>query len=228
LRKKDAAVAFVAAVQREFDANRNPELAVPMAKYMLGKFPFLGIRTPHMVSLLRPIADLHKPHIDEPFLAKTSRAMWKLPEREYHHAAAYFLYRHNKLLTPVSLPLLRELIQTNQWWDSVDALATRCLGPLVLRYPKLRGEMDAWSTDPDMWIRRCAIIHQLSYRDRTDVERLFEYCTANASDKEFFIRKAIGWALRQYARTDARAVVRYVKSHPELSNLSKREALKHC
>jgi 3-methyladenine DNA glycosylase AlkD len=228
LRKKDDAVALVTAVRREFRANRNAELAAPMSRYMLGKFPFLGIRTPDMLSLLRPLADLHKPKTDEQFLSAVSRALWKLPEREFHHAAAYLLYRHNKLLTPVSLPLLRELIQTNPWWDSVDAIATRCVGPLVLRYPKLQAEMDAWSTDPDMWIRRCAIIHQLSYRDRTDTERLFEYCAVNASDKEFFIRKAIGWALRQYAKTDARAVVRFVESHPELSNLSKREALKHC
>jgi 3-methyladenine DNA glycosylase AlkD len=219
---------FVREVQREFEALRNPELAVPMARYMLDQFPFLGIRTPVVTAALHPILLAAKPAIDEPFLAEAVRKLWRRPEREYHHAAAYILHRCEKRLTPVSLPLLRELILEKSWWDSVDALATRCVGPLVARYPKLRGEMDAWSTDENMWIRRTAIIHQLGCKDRTDVERLFEYCAANAHDREFFIRKAIGWALRQYARTDARAVIRFVEGHPELSNLSKREALKHC
>ena len=220
--------AFVKAVRNAFEAHRNAELAGPMSKYLLNKFPFLGLRMPVMTAAMDPIVKSVKPFVDETFLRQAARALWRLPEREYHHAAAYLLHKYEKRLTAVSITLLRELIQTKSWWDSVDALATRCVGPLVLRYPRLQGEMDAWSRDEDFWVRRVAIIHQLGYRERTGAERLFTYCSANAWDQEFFIRKAIGWALRQYARTDARAVMEFVELHPELSNLSKREALKHC
>jgi 3-methyladenine DNA glycosylase AlkD len=215
---------LVRAIRKDLESRRNPELAAPMSRYLLNKFPFLGIRTPDLVAAMKPFLSVS----DEAVLADVARRLWKLREREYHHAAAYMLHRKQKFLTPVIVPLLRELIQTNSWWDTVDALATRCVGPLVSRYPRLAAEMDAWSVDEDFWIRRTAIIHQLSFREQTDVDRLFGFCVANAADREFFIRKAIGWALRQYARTDARAVVRFVASHPELSSLSKREALKHC
>ncbi len=221
-------VAFVRAIRKDLEARRNPELAAPMARYMLDKFPFLGLRTPDLNAALHPHFLAARPAMDEEFLREASRLLWKLPEREFHHGAAYLLHREQKRMSAVSLTWLRELIQKNAWWDSVDALSTRCVGPLVLRHPKLQAEMDAWSVDEDFWIRRCAIIHQLGFKERTDAGRLFEYCVANAADREFFIRKAVGWALRQYARTDARAVVRFVEAHPELSNLSKREALKHC
>jgi 3-methyladenine DNA glycosylase AlkD len=220
--------AFVKRIREEFEQHRNPEAAAPMSKYLLHKFPFLGISTPQRSALLLPLFAELKPWIDEGFLADAAERLWKLREREYHQAGAFLLHRFQKKLTPVSLALLRTLIQKNSWWDSVDALATRCVGPLVLRYPKLQAEMDAWSVDENMWIRRCAILHQLGYKDRTDTERLFGYCLVNAADQEFFIRKAIGWALRQYAYTDARAVIEFVENHPELSNLSKREARKHC
>ena len=219
---------LVKRIRADFEANRNPVDAVPMAKYMLHKFPFFGIRAPQCRALLKPLFIEAKPSINEAFLHDAARALFKLPEREYHHAAASLLNQFRATLTPVSVGLLRELIQKNSWWDTVDALSAQCVGAMVLRHTRLQGEMDAWAADTDFWIRRCAIIHQLSFREKTDVERLFAYCEANAADKEFFIRKAIGWALRQYARTDARAVMRFVAEHPELSNLSKREALKHC
>jgi 3-methyladenine DNA glycosylase AlkD len=220
--------AFVKRVRAEFEANRDPANAVTMSKYLLNQFPFLGIVTPRRLELLKPLFAEAKPWADEAFLCEAALQLWALPEREYQHAASVTLFHFRSKLTAVSLPLLRELIQTKSWWDTVDALSTKGVGQLVERYPKLRAEMDAWSEDEDFWVRRCAIIHQLMFKQRTDVERLFAYCAANARDDEFFIRKAIGWALRQYAYTDARAVVEFVEAHPELSNLSKREALKHC
>ena len=101
------------------------------------------------------------------------------------------------------------------------------IGPLVLRHPELRPQMDRWSGSTDFWLRRAAIIHQLAYGERTDVERLFQYCARNAQDPEFFVRKAIGWTLRQHAKRDGAAVRAFVVAHPELSPLSRREALKH-
>jgi 3-methyladenine DNA glycosylase AlkD len=152
-----------------------------------------------------------------------------MPQRSFYWTPhrGYLLDRYSKLLTPAALPALRKLIEQKPWWDSVDQLTGRVVGPLVLRHPELRREMDRWSRDPDFWLRRASIIHQLSHGDETDDIRLFDYCERNARDTEFFIRKAIGWALRQHARRHPEAVRDFVATHPELSPLSRREALKH-
>ena len=226
LGRRTQAQAFVLQVRAAFEAERNPAQAEPMARYMRNLFPFLGLKTPQYLALFQPLLKNARPYIDERFLAAAAKALWKLPEREFHHAANELLDRHEKVLTPASLPMLRGLIETNSWWDTVDTLSTRVVGPLVARHPDLQLEMDAWSRDGNFWVRRCAILHQLNYKQETDTVRLFRYCKKNARDEEFFIRKAIGWALRQYARTDPRAVVEFVKAHPELSGLSRREALK--
>lgn len=196
-----------------------------MSKYMRYRFPFLGLPAPKQLAALRPLL---RSDFDEACLLAAAARLWKKKEREFHHAGALLLLRNHKRMSASSLAPLRALLETNSWWDTVDTLSTRVIGPVVLRYPRLQYEMDEWSRDANFWVRRCAIIHQLSFKDRTDAERLFAYCAANARDSEFFVRKAIGWALRQYARTDARAVLEFVQDHPELSPLSRREALKHC
>jgi 3-methyladenine DNA glycosylase AlkD len=130
--------------------------------------------------------------------------------------------------SPALLPTVQELITTKSWWDTVDTLAAHTVGPLVAAYPGLVDTMDAWVTDANMWLVRTAILHQLRYKERTDAERLFRYCTVQASHRDFFVRKAIGWALRDYARTDPEAVRRYVEEHRSiLAPLSVREASKH-
>jgi 3-methyladenine DNA glycosylase AlkD len=109
----------------------------------------------------------------------------------------------------------------------VDALAARVIGPIVARHPAAVSTMDAWLADDDMWLARTAILYQLTYAERTDADRLFRYCLARAGHRDFFIRKAIGWALRQYAKTDPAAVRSFVTAHAsQLSPLSRREALK--
>lgn len=226
MRKENAAVAaFVRAVDKAYREACDPALADPMSKYMRYRFPFLGLPSPRQKEALQPLL---RKDFDEPFLIHASASLWKKPEREFHYAGTLLLAKNHRKLSPASLAHLRMGIEMNSWWDTVDTLSSRVVGPLVLRYPKLAAEMDEWSHDANFWIRRCAIIHQLAFKERTDVERLFAYCAANANDKEFFIRKAIGWALRQYARTDPRAIVEFVQQHSELSGLSRREALKHC
>ena len=123
---------------------------------------------------------------------------------------------------------IRTLITTRSWWDTVDPLATRVVGGLVRRHPELTAEMDAWSVAENLWLVRTAILHQLHYGPDTDTDRLFGYCTRQAGHRDFFVRKAIGWALRQYARTDPAAVSGYVAGNRDgLSPLSVREATKH-
>jgi 3-methyladenine DNA glycosylase AlkD len=195
-----------------------------MAAYMRNLFPFLGLPTPLRTILAKDALDGLRPSSEEDLLAAAAR-LWNLPEREYQYAACGLLSRHQKLLTERSLPALRTLVETSSWWDTVDSLAG-VIGSVVRKNPQLSHEMDAWIDDSNFWVTRVAILHQLKWKTATDAERLFRYCEQRASDTEFFIRKAIGWALREYSKTDAAAVRSFVAAHEQtLSGLSKREGL---
>lgn len=193
---------------------------------MRDQFPFLGIPTPERRALSRDVLrDAPRPSPTE--LRKIARDCWALDEREYQYFACDYVNREVKLAPASFLSTLRWLVTHKSWWDTVDSLA-HSTGLLVRTHPALAEEMDVWIADKNFWIARVAILHQLSYKTDTDVPRLFDYCALRATDAEFFIRKAIGWALRQYAKTDMAAVKEFVASHPELSPLSVREALKHA
>ncbi len=124
--------------------------------------------------------------------------------------------------------MYEELIVTGAWWDLVDWVASHRVGPLVRAHPRLKRTMRAWARDRDLWKRRTAIIHQLGFKAETDTGLLVAAIEPSLDRKEFFLRKAIGWALREYAKTDPAWVVAYVEEHRErLSPLSQREALKN-
>lgn len=200
------------------DADR----ARAMAAYMKGKFAFLGIQTPARRQASVP---LMRAFTGDPLGA--ARELWALPEREYQYVAVDLLRRHAQRLSGADLPALESLVQAKSWWDSVDGLAPT-IGAIVARQPQQVARMDALLGAPDFWLRRVALLHQLDWKENTDAARLFAYCLHCAGEKEFFIRKAIGWALRQYARTDPAAVRRFLDENREkLSGLSYREASKH-
>jgi 3-methyladenine DNA glycosylase AlkD len=214
-------------LRRVYEAARDPDRAAPMAAYMRDQFRYLGLPAPAQRALRREVlAGLDRPA--EADLRDVALACWALDEREYQYFAVGLLRRHISGCGPRFLGTARELIVTKPWWDTVDELAAHVVGPLVLRYPELRTVMDTWAGDQDLWLARTAILHQTRYRDATDRERLFGYCLALAGHPDFFIRKAIGWALREYAKTDPDAVRAFVAAYrDELSGLSVREALKH-
>lgn len=218
---------FVADLRRLLEPHANPAQAQLMAAYMKGHFPFLGLPRTVYQPLVRPRLAAFRPHATEDLLLEIAANLWDLGPREYQYIAGDLLDRYRRQLTPASLPALRELLITKSWWDSVDQLTGRVIGLLVLAHPALRREMDRWSRHRNFWLRRAAIIHQLSHGPHTDADRLFDYCRRNAADPEFFIRKAIGWALRQYARQNPEAVRAFLAGTPELAPLSRREALKH-
>jgi 3-methyladenine DNA glycosylase AlkD len=205
----------LAAVYREHAA---PGQAAAMRAYMRDQFEFFGIPSPARRALARPF--LRAP--GDPL--QTALACWDRPERELQYFGCDLLTRHASRLRPDALPILRTLVTTKPWWDTVDALAANVVGPVVSGD---QTPMDAWAADGDLWVVRTAILHQLRYRAATDAERLFAYCREHRHEQDFFIRKGIGWALREYAKTDPAAVRRFVAEHPELSGLSKREALKN-
>lgn len=206
-------------------AAADPERAVAMSAYMRDQFPFLGLPSPRLTALVRAAA---LPTPTEKDLTERATFLWDQPEREFQYVACGQLRRHIKVCGPAFIDVVRELIVTKSWWDTVDTLASHTVGPLVRKHSELLGTMDAWIADDNMWLARTAILYQLGYKDATDAARLFRYCAKQAGHPDFFIRKAIGWALREYTKTDAAAVRHFVHAHAAvLSGLSKREALRN-
>lgn len=208
-----------------FEAHRDPVRAVGMSAYMRHLFPFLGIPTPLRRAITHnALAGLPRPN--EADLTAIVEALWALEEREYQYAACDLLSRYQAVCTAAFLPEATRLITTKSWWDTVDGIATSVVGPLVSRHPDLAAEMDRWIAGDNIWLARTALLYQLHYKGNTDSARLFRYCETRACDTDFFLRKAIGWALREYSKTDADAVRAFVADHANvLSPLSKREAL---
>ena len=172
--------------------------AEPMAAYMRDKFVFLGISAKDRRAAVKPwLRYAKRAEPDE--LLDLAQWCWAQTEREFHHVGADALRAGAKNLRTVDLEAVRSLATTHSWWDTVDALAAWTVGPLVANHD-LGSAMDEWIHDADFWVARIAILHQLGYKDRTNGARLFRYAELRASDTEFFIRKALGWALRQYAR----------------------------
>ena len=217
----------LARLTRAYSAAADPERAAAMAAYMRNQFPFLGIQSPAQRTLSREVlAETPRPGEDD--LRAIALGCWALPEREYQYFACGLLRRYARACSERFIGTARTLIVTKSWWDTVDALAAHLVGPLVARHPDLVSTMDDWIADENLWLARTAILHQLGYKEATDPGRLFRYCTAQAGHSDFFVRKAIGWALREYAKTDPAAVRAFVRSHDSrLSGLSVREALKN-
>lgn len=221
---RDTTAPLVDALRAAYRAAADPERAAPMARYMRDQFEFHGIRAPDRRRIDREVL-AGRPAPTEPELAEVVRACWRLPQREYQYFACDHFARNVGRCTLTALPVAEELITTKSWWDTVDALAANVVGRLVQGDPDGLREMDRLIEDDDIWLVRTALLHQLRYGDETDGDRLFRYCRRRATDTEFFVRKAIGWALRQYAKTAPDAVREFVAA-TELSNLSRREALK--
>lgn len=206
----------------------NPEKAFGMQAYMKTDMPFYGVqkagRTPIVREVVRDFAPEDREEYEDLVLA-----LWALPHREEKYIALGVARHFIEFTVPESLPLYRRLIVEGAWWDFVDEVATKLVRSLVLNHPRETWPVvDPWIEDEDMWLRRTAIICQVGLKDDTDPDRLFSFCAARMAEKEFFIRKAIGWSLREYAKTDPEAVAGFATANrDELSGLSYREATKH-
>jgi 3-methyladenine DNA glycosylase AlkD len=205
----------------------DPARATAMAAYMKGQFEFLGVPTPDRRRAARPFIGCGKGASSSELL-DAADGLWCQPEREFQYVAVDLLRKWVRALDADDLIRVEPLIRTRSWWDNVDALATNVVGPLVAAHSELVATMDRWIDDDDIWIARTALLHQLAYGDDTDAARLFGYVDRRSTDPEFFIRKACGWALRQYARSEPDAVREFVRSRRHrLSGLTVREATKH-
>ncbi|MFI5757670.1 DNA alkylation repair protein [Streptomyces sp. NPDC051569] len=205
----------------------DPLRAEHSTAYLKGVAPFLGIAAPQRRALSRTVLE-NTPRPGEADCAAIALRCWELPEREYAYFAIDYLRRYSGRCSSDFLPVARHLVITRPWWDTVDLLAARVVGALVAADPALTADMDRWIDDENLWIARTALLHQLRFQEATDTGRLFGYCLRRADHPDFFIRKAIGWCLREYAKTDPDAVRTFVEgARDRLSPLSVREALKN-
>jgi 3-methyladenine DNA glycosylase AlkD len=215
-------------IRARLAAEANAVRAPQTQAYMKSEMPYLGVPLPRVRAIVRA-ETAERPPATVAGLTATVRELWRpAVYREERYAATELtgLSSVRRLQTLELLPLYQEMIVSGAWWDHVDGVAHR-IGALRLAFPsQMRPTIVAWSRDPDRWLRRTSIICQLDARDRTDLTLLSTTILANADDPDFFLRKAIGWALRQYARVDPAWVRRFVGDH-ELSPLSRREATKH-
>lgn len=204
----------------------DPMDAVAMQRYMKDVAPFHGIKTPARRALLKAHVERYGlPEATE--LTAICRSAFAQPQREWHYCAVDLLQRMAKKLRSDQLALVEELITTKSWWDTVDLLASNVAGVILLRHPDGIAKWHRrWSTSTDLWLNRTAILFQLKWKEHTMVPLLFSTIQAHAAHPDFFIRKAIGWALRSYAYTDPDAVRRFV-AEVKVSALSRKEALKH-
>lgn len=206
----------------------DPEKAAGMQAYMKTDMPFYGVQKPERARILRRLRKEHPPADHGQYLSLAT-ALWELPHREEKYLAQGVATAFPKWIIPESFPLYERFVVEGAWWDFVDEIATQLIRRLIVEHPDQTWPVvDRWIDDEDMWLRRTAILCQIGARERTDTGRLFAFCERRAFEREFFIRKAIGWALREQARTDPEAVARFVVEHRDrLSGLSYREATKH-
>ena len=218
------ATALAAAVRAGLAARADPAAAPAMQAYMKSAMPFRGVAAPARAALVR---ELGPPARDPAVALAAAEELWDAAAYREERYVATALARR---APPAGgrLPLYRHWIVTGAWWDHVDEIAHHLVGPALLAQPDAVGRaLRVWARDPDRWLRRAAVIAQLGARERTDRALLTEAIEANLDDGDFFLRKGIGWALRQYARVDPAWVRDFVTAHPALSPLSRKEALRH-
>ena len=216
---------YLSSLKAIFETHTDQAKAGPMQAYMRDQFLFLGIRSPERNALLREFfADQGPPPIDE--LSDLVTALWDWPEREYQYAAQALIDKVNRQHHPEHIDLFEKTIITKSWWDTNDWTASHPVGDLFRRFPETRDETIAhWRVSDDFWLRRVSMLFQLRYKAATNVDLLFDLIRENLGSSEFFINKAIGWTLREYSKTDADTVKRFV-ADTDLAPLSHKEALK--
>ena len=203
---------------------KNEDDAIAMSLYMRNKFKFLGIKSPKRKEIFKQIFENFKNNkeIDKEFVVK----FFNKDYREFQYIAIDYLIKMKKYFLKDDIFFIKDLIITKSWWDTVDLIASNLLGEICKKYPSLIDEQIVfWINDENMWLRRSSIIFQLRYKENTNLEILQKSIESNIDDDEFFIQKAIGWALREYSKTDYKWVLNFINNH-NLSKLSKREAEK--
>ena len=218
---------FILALEHAFAANQNSENAFAMATYMRNNFSFFGIKTENRRRIFKEIWKQNKNEVTEN-AREIALELYSKPEREFHYCAIEILMKELKgNYKKDDIKLIEKLIVTNTWWDSVDTIAKYILGEYLLEFPlETKKVIARFSDSQNIWLNRSAILFQLNYKQKTNFDILKVECNKHKFSKEFFIQKAIGWALREYAKTNPETVKNFVQE-ANLKSLSTKEALKN-
>jgi 3-methyladenine DNA glycosylase AlkD len=218
---------FIYDLSSAYTENASPEKAGPMERYMKNLFVYHGIKTDLRRSLHKAATEKHKDEVKEN-PRTIALELYTKKQREYHYSAIEILMKElKKNFIKQDITLIEKLLVTHSWWDSVDTISKYLLGEYLRQFPKETGKViELFSSSDNMWLNRAAILFQLGYKKDTDAELLFRECEKHRHSKEFFIQKAIGWALREYAKTEPETVKKFV-AIANLKPLITREALKN-
>ncbi len=210
---------------KSYKQNINIGKAAGMKKYMRNQFDFIGISSPIRKELFKSFINEYG-YPENNNMTSIIKVLWELNYRDYQYFAIGLITKRIKTLDTDFIPITEYMITNKSWWDTIDAIASNIVGPLLIKDTKfMRSINKKWINSDNMWLRRTALIFQLNYKEETNEKMLYSNIRKCAKEKEFFIRKAIGWALRQYARKNPESVRDFV-NNTELSTLSTREALK--
>lgn len=217
---------FCSDLEADFRKASNRELAIPMENYMKNNFTYFGIKTEQRRAIFKSNYEQNKFEVKSNFRAITWE-LFQMKEREFHQTAIDLLLKEfKKNFVLEDIQLIEKIIITNSWWDSVDTIAKYILGGYLLQFPsETLKVIERFSNSENMWLNRSAILFQLSYKEKTNFEILKSECEKHKDSNEFFIQKAIGWALRDYSRFNPKGVEAYVNS-TNLKPLSRKEALR--
>lgn len=215
----------IIALRNSLEASSDAENAQAMSRYMKGHFQYHGIKSPVRKALAAPFLRHWTPlYAKDP--EALAIALWKQEEREYQYIAMEFLARSKKDWKPHRLDLYHHLLVNKSWWDTVDMISATLVGGLIQKFPELEEKMEEWNASDHLWLIRCSLLYQLKYGRVMDLERLSTNILRHSDSKEFFIQKAMGWALRQAAKFHTEWAYHFVTTN-SLPALTKREALKH-
>jgi 3-methyladenine DNA glycosylase AlkD len=216
---------YVARIDRVYADKADPATAEGQMRYMRNRYAYHGLKAPQWVALLKEMFAQYGLY-DGQELRAFVRQCFESEYREIHYAGLQMLEKRIKKQPPEAIDFLEECICTESWWDTVDWL-NKLVGIHFKRYPDLQRPIARrWVESDNFWLQRVATIHQLTFKSQTDFHLMCEMILRRAESKEFFVQKAQGWALRQYSKYDAESVAAFVNAHPELSSLTRREALK--
>lgn len=218
---------FVTTLNALCIANSNEDNSSQMKAYMREQFEFFGIKTKERRALLKEVYAEHKPDVDSNIRTIVFE-LYEQPQRELHHCGIELFQKIlKKKYLESDIALIEKLITNNSWWDSVDFIAKQILGEYLLQFPETtKTVISKFSNSNHMWLQRCSIIFQLGYKKQTNEALLFQQCLAHKHSEEFFIQKAIGWALREYGKTNPQSVLNFVNS-ADLKPLSTKEAIRN-
>jgi len=224
--KKFNAKQYTQSLREAFELLGNPKIAAEQSAYMKNLFPFFGIKTPERSTIFKGFIKEHGyPPAEQ--AEETIKLLYQQKERELHYSAITIAGKFLKTNSDIIIPIAEHLITTNSWWDSVDGTSSACVRPYFLLHPQLLDKQTkAWVESDNMWLQRSAIICQLGYRDKTNEKVLFRNIKALKDTNEFFLNKAIGWALREYSKTHRERVIWFIANN-KLSPLSVREGSKY-